>query len=91
MIGWDIDARLDPLVMLRYIIMGTGKEYTKTIVDAIYDQSPTIDGWICKTCVNYEGPLKCKFNIFIAFVGANMAGCRFHQQGMECRHCHKFT
>jgi hypothetical protein len=71
--------------------MGTGKEYTKTIIDAIYDQYPTKDGWICPTCVNYKGPLQCNFNIFIGFIGANMKGCQFFEQGIECRHCHKFT
>lgn len=71
--------------------MGSGKEYVKTILDAIVEQYPTHDGWICKTCVNYEGPMKCKIGIFIALVGANMKGCRFYDQGIECRYCHKST
>ena len=73
--------------------MGTGKEYVKTIEDAIIDQYPTKNGWICEEgkCINYKDGMKCRAGVFIAFVGANMAGCRFYRKGIECRHCHKFT
>jgi hypothetical protein len=71
--------------------MGTGREYNRTIDDEIIEQSPIPGGWICEQCVHYIGPMKCEFNIFIAFVGANMKKCRLYEQGRECKHCHKFT
>jgi hypothetical protein len=65
-------------VMIRALSMsdysGTD-DSTKTKRDAIQDQSPTIDGWICPNCWNHRGGVKCKKNVFIAFVGANMSRC----------------
>ena len=64
----------------------------RTIIeDAILAQYPTIDGWICPTCRNHEGGLRCAKNVFIAFVGANMSECWAYESGVECRHCGKIT
>lgn len=72
-------------------LMDTGKSYTKTIEDAIFEQYPTIDGWICPNCRNYKGPMICAKNVFIAFVGANMKNCFGFESGRICQHCGKIT
>lgn len=66
-------------------------EKRTTIADIMVAQSPTIDGWICPTCKNHEGGLKCAKNIFIAFVGANTSECYAYEKGLKCRHCAKIT
>ena len=57
-----------------------------TIEEAIRDQYPTKDGWICPSCKNYKGSLICEKGIFIAFVRANMSGCKFYERGGICKH-----
>ena len=67
-------------------------DYNGTSLEAtIIKQTPTIDGWICPTCVNYKGKLICKENIFIAFVGASMINCFAYESGVICKHCGKVT
>ena len=66
-------------------------EKRMTIEDAIRAQYPTIDGWICPTCRNHKGGLKCAKNVFIAFVGANTSECWAYEKGMQCRHCGMIT
>ena len=45
-----------------------------TITEAIEIQSRD-GGWICPNCWNYGGGVRCKANVFIAFVGAYMKDC----------------
>lgn len=51
-----------------------------TLWDEIAKQSASGNGWICPNCKNHRGNLKCKQNVFIAFVGANMRHCIFFQE-----------
>lgn len=64
-----------------------------SVSEAIARQSENInvDDWLCLTCKNYEGDLRCKKNVFIAFTGANMRGCYFYEHGHKCRHCGRVT
>lgn len=66
---------------------GYTRNGTNTLEEAIIRQSPTIDGWICSSCVNFEGDCKCGLHIFISCVGANMRGCVYFERGKKCRHC----
>jgi len=71
--------------------MGTGERNITTLEDIIYEQSPTVDGWICPTCIHYEGGVKCEQGIFITYTRANMKGCYWFELGKECKHCGKRT
>ena len=46
-----------------------------TIMDAMIQQSPTLDGWVCPKCRNHRGNLHCSKHVFISVVGANMSNC----------------
>jgi len=46
-----------------------------TLENTLLRQSATYGGWICPTCRNHKGNLKCSKNVFIGFVGANMTDC----------------
>lgn len=63
----------------------------KTIEEAIAQQYPTADGWICESCINHLGGVSCKAGIFIGVAGANTANCIYSQAGVRCRHCGKVT
>jgi len=69
----------------------TGDSYETNLETALVKQTPTIGGWVCSTCVNYNGNLSCKKNMFIAFVGANTKDCLYYESGTICRHCGKVT
>jgi len=47
------------------------------------------ENFICENCQNYNGAISCKKNVFIAFVPANMSGCRYFIRGRKCPHCGK--
>lgn len=47
----------------------------RTMIDAVRDQYPTADGWICPKCVHHQGGLSCDVGIFIAYVGGNTSKC----------------
>jgi len=55
--------------------MGSEYDNRGTLENILIRQSATYEGWICSTCRNYKGNLKCSKNVLIGFVGANMDGC----------------
>jgi len=55
--------------------MTTSIEPHSTIEDAMRQQSPTPDGWVCPSCVHWLGGVKCSKNVLVCFTGANMKGC----------------
>ena len=62
-----------------------------SILDETYRQSQgasmSEDVFICQTCQNYGGRCRCAIGVFIAFEGANMICCQFHEYGRKCPHC----
>ncbi len=63
------------------------------ILDEMARQSQGMspEKFICATCTKYEGALKCRIGVFIAFKGANMTGCWYYELGRKCLHCGKMT
>jgi len=53
-------------------------EHTTTIETVMAQQSPTQTGWICPTCRNHRGSLKCSKGVLICWTGANMSGCIYY-------------
>lgn len=45
------------------------------------------DNFICVDCKFHKDGYGCEKNVFVAFVGANMSGCRFYERGVKCPHC----
>ncbi len=52
-------------------------------------QGASPESFLCATCKKYDGALKCRLGIFIAFEGANMSLCQSFEQGRKCPHCGK--
>ena len=52
----------------------------QSIEDVMVSQYPTITGWVCPKCQNYQGDLKCKASILICWVGANMSRCVYYKE-----------
>jgi hypothetical protein len=59
-----------------------------------YDNS--VDTWnpesfVCIKCANYSGGCKCKRNVFIPYVHADMSKCTYYESGVKCQHCGRIT